>query len=98
MYNIFVNNLLRSNMKNIKYFKYKDTDSFKYLLSSYDYKFEDVKGFKFVEQKQRQGNVLKLYYICMNDGEEICFTVAIFKNIHEYHQTRLGFKGNKLLE
>ena len=83
-------------MKNIKLFKYKDSDKLKYLLSSYDYTLEDVKGFKFVEQKQYQGNVLKLYFICMKDGEEICFTVVIFKDFNEYHQARLGFSGDKL--
>ena len=84
-------------MKNIKFFKYRDTHAFEHLLSSYNYKSEDVKGFKFIEQKQYQGNTLKLYYICMNDGEEICFTVACFKNFNEYHQVRLGFRGEKLL-
>ena len=84
-------------MKSIKLFKYKDTQGFESLLSSYEYKFEDVEGFKLVEQKQCQGNILKLYYIYFNDGEEICFTVANFKDVHEYHQTKLGFKGNRLL-
>ena len=84
-------------MKNIKYFKYKDTSKFKDFLSSYEYKLEDVRGFKFVEKKQYQGNVLTLYFICFNDGEEICFTVVSFKSFNEYHQARLGFKGDKLL-
>ena len=84
-------------MKNIKYFKYKNTSAFEYLLSSYDYKFEDVKGFKFIEQKQYQGNILKLYFICLKDGEEVCFTVADFKDVHEYYQSKLGFNGDKLL-
>ena len=84
-------------MKNIKSFKYKDTNNFKELLSSYDYKLEDVRGYKFIEQKQYQGNVLKLYFICLNDGEEICFTTVCFKNFNEYRQTRLGFNGDKLL-
>ena len=84
-------------MKNIKYFKFKDTSAFENLLSSYGYKPEDVKGFKFIEQKQYLGNVLKLYFICMNDGEEVCFTVVTFKSFNEYHQARLGFRGNRLL-
>ena len=84
-------------MKSIKYFKYKDTSAFENLLSSYEYKLEDVAGFKFIEKKQYCGNVLKLYFICLNDGEEVCFTVVDFKNFNEYHQSRLGFKGNKLL-
>ena len=84
-------------MKSIKLFKYKNTCAFENLLSSYEYKLEDVRGFKCVEKKQHCGNVLTLYFICMNDGEEICFTVVSFKDFHEYHQSRLGFKGNKLL-
>ena len=84
-------------MKSIKYFKYKGTSAFENLLSSYDYKLADVKGFKFIEQKQYRGNTLKLYFICLNDGEEICFTVACFKSFNEYHQARLGFSGDKLL-
>ena len=84
-------------MKNINLFKFKDTSEFFAFLGSYNYKFEDVRGFKFVEQKQYQGNVLKLYYICMNDGEELCFTVATFKDFHEYHQALLGYSCNKLI-
>ena len=84
-------------MKSIKLFKYKNTSAFENLLSSYEYKLEDVKGFKFIEKKQYCGNVLKLYFICLNDGEEICFTVVVFKSFNEYHQSRLGFRGDKLL-
>ena len=84
-------------MKSIKLFKYKGTSAFENLLSSYDYKLEDVRGFKFIEKKQYQGNNLKLYFICLHDGEEIYFTVVDFKDFHEYHQVRLGFRGEKLL-
>ena len=84
-------------MKSIKLFKYKDTCEFMAFLVAYGYKLNDVKGFKFIEKKQHCGNVLKLYFICLNDGEEVCFTVADFKDFNEYHQSRLGFKGDKLL-
>ena len=84
-------------MKSIKFFRYKDMCKFEEFLSAYEYKLEDVKGFKFIEQKQYSGNVLKLYFICLKDGEEICFTVADFKSFNEINQCRLGFKGDKLL-
>ena len=85
-------------MKDIKYFKYKDTSNFIGFIGSYDHKLEDVVGFSFDEQKQHQGNVLKWYKIYFKDGEYEYFKVAIFKDIHEYHQVKLGFKGNKLLD
>ena len=85
-------------MKNIKYFKYWYSYDFEKFLKDYGYTLDDVKGFKFVEKKQYHGNVLKLYFICFNDGEEICFTVADFKSFNEINQSRLGFNGNKLLE
>ena len=85
-------------MKNIKYFKYKNTCNFEDFLSAYEYKLEDVKGFKFIGKKQYQGNILKVYFICLNDGEEVYFTVAYFKDFNEYNSVRLGFKGDKLLE
>ena len=84
-------------MKNIKYFKYKNICKFEEFLSAYEYKLEDVKGFKFIEKKQYRGNILKLYFICLSDGEEICFTTVDFKDFNEYRQTRLGFNGDKLL-
>ena len=84
-------------MKSIKYFKYKNTYNFNLFLKERNYILDDVRGFKFVEKKQYQGNVLTLYFICFNDGEEICFTVVSFKSFNEYHQARLGFKGDKLL-
>ena len=83
-------------MKNIKFFKYKDTHQFEGFLSSYDYKPEDVKGFSYAGKKQYRYNVLKLYRITFNDGEYEYFKVAIFSSFNEYHQARLGFSGNKL--
>ena len=84
-------------MKNIKYFQYKNTKAFEEFLSSYDYKLEDVKGFKLIDQKQYRGNVLKSYFICLKDGEELYFKAVDFASFNEYHQARLGFKGEKLL-
>ena len=85
-------------MKSIKCFKYKDTFKFEEFLSAYSYKLEDVRGYKFIDQKQYRGNVLKLYFICLNDGEEVYFKVVDFESFNEYRQTRLGFNGDKLLE
>ena len=85
-------------MKNIKYFKYKDTEAFKKFLDEYGYSIDDAKGFKFIDQRQYHGNVLKVYFICLNDGEEVYFKVAVFKSFNEYRQSALGFNGNKLLE
>ena len=84
-------------MKNIKYFKYNNTRAFERFLTAYGYKLEDVVGFKFIEQKQYQGNILKEYSVHFKDDEHGYFKVATFKDFNEYHQCRLGFKGDKLL-
>ena len=83
-------------MKDIKYFKYRDTSNFIAFVGSYDYKLEDVQGFSFDEQKQCCGNILKWYKIHFNNDEYEYFKVVIFKSFNEYHQSRLGFKGAKL--
>ena len=85
-------------MKNIKYFKYKDTCEFMGFVGSYGYKLGDVVGFSFDEQKQYCGNVLKWYKIYFNDDEYEYFKVVIFKSFNELHQCRLGFRGNKLFD
>ena len=85
-------------MKSIKLFKYKDMRAFEEFLNAYEYKLEDVKGFKFIGQKQYRGNVLKLYFICLKDGEEVYFKAVDFASFNEYRQSRLGFNGSKLEE
>ena len=85
-------------MKNIKYFKYINTKQFNVFLSQYEYTIDDVKGFSYVGKKQYNGNVLKLYSIHFNDGEYEYFEIVYFKSFNEYHQSRLGFNGNKLLK
>ena len=85
-------------MKSIKLFKYKYTCEFENFLDAYEYKFEDIKGFSLSEKRQCNGNVFKWYKVCFNDGEYEYFKVAYFKSFNEYHQTRLGFNGNKLLD
>ena len=85
-------------MKNIKFFNYKDTTKFEKFLSEYNYKLNDVRGFKFISQKQYHGNVLKLYFICLNDGEEVYFRAVDFKDFNEYNQSHLGFNDDKLSE
>ena len=85
-------------MKNIKFFKYVNTEKFNKFLDAYDYKPEDVKGFSYYGQEQRNGNVLKEWCIHFNDDERHYFTVVCFKDFNEYHQCRLGFRGEKLLD
>ena len=84
-------------MKSIKLFKYKDSCEFMAFLVAYGYKLEDVKGFSLAEKRQYRGNVLKIYNIRFKDGEYEYFQEATFKDFNEYHQCRLGFKGDKLL-
>ena len=84
-------------MKNIKYFKYKDTSEFIAFLASYDYKLEDVKGFSLAERRQCRGNILKIYNVHFKDGEYEYFKVISFESFNEYKQTLLGFSCNKLL-
>ena len=83
-------------MKDIKYFKYKDTNAFEKFLSAYGYKIGNVKGFSYVGQKQYNGNVLKEYFIHFDDDEKEYFKVVYFKNFNEYNQARLGFSYEKL--
>ena len=84
-------------MKNIKFFKYKDTYEFKKFLDAYGYRLWGVKGFSYAGKKQYRYNVLKLYRITFNDGEYEYFKIVYFKSFNELNQSRLGFKGDKLL-
>ena len=85
-------------MKNIKYFKYNNTAAFKDFLSAYGYHLENVKGFSFDEKEQYRGNILKVYLVHFDDGEYEYFKVVSFESFNEYHQSRLGFNGEKLLD
>ena len=85
-------------MKNIKYFKYKNTYEYEKFLNAYGYRPEDVKGFSFAGKEQRNGNVLTEYSIWFNDDEREYFKVVYFSSFNEYHQCRLGFRGEKLLD
>ena len=84
-------------MKNIKYFKYKDTYEFKKFLDAYDYRLWDVVGFSYAGKEQYHGNILKEYCIHFKDGEYEYFKIVYFKSFNERNQSRLGFKGDKLL-
>ena len=85
-------------MKNIKCFQYRNMREFERFLDSYDYWIEDVIGFSYIGQKQYNGNILKEYFIYFKDGEKEYFRIVYFKSFNEYHQSRLGFNGDKLLE
>ena len=50
-------------MKDIKYFKYVNTNAFERFLSAYGYKLKDVESFSLAGQKQYRGNVFKIYDI-----------------------------------
>ena len=84
-------------MKNIKYFKYKNTFAFEKFLCEYGYWVENIAGFKYGWKEQYHGNILKVYYVYFNDGEYELFRVLYFKSFNEYRQARLGFNINKLL-
>ena len=85
-------------MKNIKYFKYKNKNKFNVFLKEYGYTIGDVKGFSVEHIERYHGNVLKIYSIYFNDDEYEYFKVVYFKSLNEYHRSRLGFNGNKLLK
>ena len=84
-------------MKNIKSFKYWYSYEFERFLSAYGYKIEDVKGFSVSSIKRYHGNILKTYIIYFNDDEYEYFKVVYFKSFNECNQSRLGFKGDKML-
>ena len=85
-------------MKSIKLFEYKNTYEFERFLSAYDYRLENVKGSESIGKKQYHGNILKEYFIHFNDGEKEYFKIVYFKSFNEFHQSRLGFNGDKLLQ
>ena len=97
MYNIFVNIKRGDNMKNIKYFKYKNMREFEKFLSAYGYILDDVDGFSYIGKKHYHGNVLKVYSIWFKDCREEYFKVVYFKSFNECKLSRLGFNGDKLL-
>ena len=85
-------------MKNIKYFKYRDTNAFKKFLDVFKYKPEDVVGFSLDDTEYYRSNILKTYLVHFTDGEEKYFRVVYFKSFNEYRQSRLSFNGDKLLD
>ena len=85
-------------MKNIKLFKYRNMREFIVFVGCCGYNLDDVVGFSLDERKQYHGNIWKEYCIHFKDDECANFKVITFKDFHEYHQSRLGFKGNKLFD
>ena len=84
-------------MKNIKYFKYKNTYSFEKFLKEYGYSISDAVGFSVNYKWCYHGNILKEYAIGLSDHNHIYFRVVYFKSLNEYDQSRLGFNGDRLL-
>ena len=85
-------------MKNLKYFKYKNTYEFEKFLSGYGYILSDVVGFSVAGVDYYHGNILKEYMIYISGRVHVFFKVAYFKSFNECNQCRLGFNGDKLLE
>ena len=85
-------------MKNIKYFKYKNTYEYNKFLKEYGYILDDVKGFSVSVIHHYRGNIFKSYIIYFKDDNLALFKVVCFKSLNECHQSRLGFNGNTLLE
>lgn len=84
-------------MKDIKYFKYKNTYEYNKFLKECGYTLDDVKGFCLCQQTWYHGNLLKIYAIHFKDCKMKPFSVIYFKNINEYHQTHLGLSNERLL-
>lgn len=85
-------------MKDIKYFKYFNDNTFNTFLKEYGYKINDVAGYKLGWKNRCRGNILNIYIVFFKDDECEYFKEVTFKSFNEYHQSGLGFKGNKLLE
>ena len=85
-------------MKNIKYFKYKNTYNFEKFLKECGYKIDDVSSYSVIGEKRYNGNILKEYTIFFSDHDHAFFKVVYFKSLNECDRSRLGFNGNTLLE
>ena len=84
-------------MRSIKHFKYVNKKNFEKFLDSYGYTLNDAVGYSFYDKQQYHGNIFTTYVIYLSDHDHIFFKVACFKNFNEYHQSRLGFNGERLL-
>ena len=84
-------------MRNIKYFKYKDTCKFDMFLKEYGYTIDDVIGFSYDGKEQYHCNILKTYIIYFSDHDHAFFKVVYFNSFNEYRQSALGFNGERLL-
>ena len=80
-------------MKKIKYFKYNGTNEYWRFIGM-----KNAVGFRVVSVEHYQGNILKVYSILFKGGSEKPFKVVDFKSIFECGHSRLGLKGDKLLE
>lgn len=85
-------------MKSIKSFKYAKYSAFEKFLKDCGYTINDVVGYSINDTQQYHGNVFKEYVIYFSDHDNVYFKAAVFKDFHEYHQSRLGFNGNRLFD
>ena len=84
-------------MKNINYFKYKNTYTFEKFLHKYGYNMDDIYGYSIGWKEQYDGNVLRVYIIYFNEGKYKRFSVLFLKDFNEYEQSSSGSKINKTL-
>lgn len=84
-------------MKDIKYFKYKNTYSFERFLRDNGYSFDDINGYSTGWKEQYDGNVLRVYVIYFNIGKYKFFKVLYLKDFNEYKQISSSAKINKTL-
>ena len=84
-------------MKNVKYFKYKDTYNFNLFLKEHNYVIDDVKGFHLSVKRQCRSVMLKVYSFHFKNGGFGCFSVVTFKDYNHLLKTSLGLNGSNTL-
>ena len=83
-------------MKDIKYFKYVNTEHFNAFLKERGYSLNDVSSFKISMKFQRNGNILKIYSIYFKNNEVFSFWVINFKSFSEYQASL--YEDNNMFE
>ena len=68
-------------MKDIKRFKYIDTNSFERFIREYGYRISDINGYSVGWTEQYQNNLLRVYIVYFNNGEYKLFRVLYLKDL-----------------